>query len=51
MDAKKKEYLDELGASGEWKTEYFLQAEIAWQLKRVADRLAEPIVTREVGNF
>ena len=39
MDQKKKAYFDELGASGEWKTEYFLQAELAWQMKRIADSL------------
>lgn len=49
MDQKKKTYFDELGASGEWKTEYFLQAELAWQMKRIADRLDSGI--RQVGNF
>ena len=39
MNQEKKAYFDELGASGEWKTEYFLRAEIAYQLKRIADRL------------
>jgi len=39
MDQKKKAYFDELGASGEWTTNQFLQAELAWQLKRIADRL------------
>ena len=49
MDSKKREYFDEIGASSEWKTEYFLQAEIAWQLKRIADRLDNGV--RQVGNF
>lgn len=49
MDAEKKEYFEELNASSEWETEYFLQAEIAWQLKRIADRLDSGI--RQVGNF
>ena len=39
MNAEKKAYFDELGASGEWTTDNFLKAEIAWQLKRIADRL------------
>jgi hypothetical protein len=52
MDASKKKYFDELGASGEWKTEYFLQAEVAWQLKRIADQLVSgPTTIRQVGNF
>jgi hypothetical protein len=49
MDQKKKEYLDEIGASGEWTTSQFLQAEIAYQLKRIADRLDNGI--RQVGKF
>lgn len=39
MNQEKKAYFDELGASGEWTTNQFLQAEVAYQLKRIADRL------------
>ena len=44
MDADKKAYFDELGASEMWTSDNFLQAEIAWQLKRVADRIISDYV-------
>ena len=48
MDQKKMAYFDELCASGEWSTDNFLQANVAWQLKRIADKL-ENIATRAVA--
>ena len=37
MEPDKNKYFDELGATGEWTTDNFLKAEIAWQLNRLAD--------------
>ena len=44
MDQEKKAYFDELGANEMWTSDNFLQAEIAWQLKRVADRIVTDYV-------